>query len=116
MINSAMGRYTQTSRSLTTSLLSGIATSYKFVDLNAAIYQNDLSLQYRLDNYADIVSEFNGATFAGNIVSPDKIALRVLHLIIPKGSMTDAQRIVIEAARSRASRLKNPVDLIVTPF
>jgi hypothetical protein len=95
---------------------SGIATSYKSVDLNAATYQNDLSLQYRLDNYVDIVSEFNGATFAGNIVSPDKIALRVLHLIIPKGSMTDAQRIVIEAARSRASRLKNPVDLIVTPF
>jgi hypothetical protein len=95
---------------------SGIATSYKSVDLNAATYQNDISLQYRLNNYVDIVSEFNGATFAGNIVSPDKIALRVLHLIIPNGSMTDAQRIVIEAARLRASRLKNPVDLIVTPF
>jgi hypothetical protein len=95
---------------------SGVATSYKSVDLNAATYQNDNSLKYRLNAYADIVSEFNGATFAGNIVSPDKIALRVLHLIIPNGSMTDAQRIVIETARLRASKLKNPVDLIVTPF
>jgi hypothetical protein len=95
---------------------SGVATSYKSVDLNAATYQNDNSLKYRLNASVDIVSEFNGATFAGNIVSPDKIGLRVLHLIIPNGSMTDAQRIVIETARLRASKLKNPVDLIVTPF
>jgi hypothetical protein len=95
---------------------SGVATSYKSIDLNAATYQNNISLKYRLDNYFDMVSEFDGATFAGNIVSPDQIARRALHLIIPKGSMTDAQKIVVEAARLRASSLKNPVDLIVTPY
>jgi hypothetical protein len=95
---------------------SGVATSIKSVDLNAGVYQNDNSLTYRLNNYFDKVSEFNGARFADDIVSSDKITSRALQLVIPKGSMTDAQQIVIEVARARAKNLKPSVDLIITPF
>ena len=47
---------------------------------------------------------------------PEEINGRVLSLAIPKGSMTEEQRIVIEAVRDRATRKKNPVDLIITEF
>jgi hypothetical protein len=93
---------------------SGVATSYKSIDLNAATYQNDVSLKYRLDAYVDLISEFEGAEFATSTV--ENIKGRVLWLVIPKGSVTDAQQAVIEGVRLRARSLKHPVDLVVTPF
>lgn len=93
---------------------SGVATSYKSVDLNAATYQNDNSLKYRLDAYVRMISEFEGAEFATSTV--ENIKSRVLWLVIPKGSMTNAQQAVIEGARLRARSLKHPVNLVVTPF
>jgi len=73
-------------------------------------------LAYRLNNYFDKVSEFDGAKFANDIVPFNKITDRVLQLVVPNGSMTDAQRTVIEIARSRARKLDHPVDLIITQF
>jgi hypothetical protein len=61
-----------------------------------------------------MISEFEGAEFATNAVK--NIESRVLQLVIPKGSMTDAQQTIIEAARLRARSLKHPVDFVVTPF
>jgi hypothetical protein len=95
---------------------SGIATSIKSIDLTAAVYQNDRSLAYRVDSYFDKVSEFDGAEFANDVVRLDKINGRVLRLVVPKGSMTDAQRIIIEAAAARAKKLGRSVDLILTPY
>jgi hypothetical protein len=92
----------------------GVATSIKSIDLTAATYQNDISLKYRLDAYVDMISEFEGAEFATNAVK--NVESRVLQLVIPKGSMTDAQQAIIEAARLRARSLKHPVDFVVTPF
>jgi hypothetical protein len=93
---------------------SSVATSIKSIDLNAATYQIDISLKYRLDAYVDTLSEFEGTEFATNTVR--NINRRVLQLVIPKGSITDAQQAVIEASRSRARSLKNPVDFVITPF
>jgi hypothetical protein len=72
--------------------------------------------RYRLNNYFDKVSEFDGAKFADDIVPFNKITDRVLQLVVPNGSMTDAQRTVIETARGRARKLDRPVDLIITQF
>jgi hypothetical protein len=94
----------------------GVVTSLKSIDLGATVYQNDRILAYRLNGYFDKVSEFDGAKFANDIVPFDKITDRVLQLVVPNGSMTDAQRTVIEIARSRARKLDRPVDLIITQF
>jgi hypothetical protein len=94
----------------------GIATSIKSIDLNAAVYQNDASLAYRLNNYFDKVSEFDGAKWAADVVSSDQVTGRVLNLVVPKGSMSESQRIVIERARVRAENLSHSVDLVITPF
>jgi hypothetical protein len=92
----------------------GIVTSFKSIDLNAVTYQNDTSLMYRVSDYVGRVSDFDGAQFAGDTVQPEQITGRVLQLVIPKGSMSDEQRIVIEAVRSWARTLDKPVDVIVT--
>ncbi len=42
-------------------------------------------------NYFDNVSEFDGAKFAGNTVQSSQITDRVLNLVVPKSSVTDAQ-------------------------
>lgn len=95
---------------------SGVITSLKSIDLRAAVYQNDRILAYRLNRYFDKVSEFEGAEFAEDVVSLDKITGRRLQLVVPKGSITEAREIVIEAARMRAAKLKRPVNLAITEF
>ena len=95
----------------------GVATSIKSIDLNAATYQNAARLTYRLNKYIDDLAEFNGATWATDVVKSSDITNRTLNLVIPKGSMTTVQREAIEAARRNAlSRNRNPVEIIITPF
>ncbi len=94
----------------------GVATSIKSVDLNAAVYQNDTSLMYRASDYVGRVSEFDGAEFDGDEVASGQITGRVLQLVVPKGSMTEAQRAVIDAVREWAKTLDRPVDVIITEF
>lgn len=93
---------------------SGVVTSIKSIDLRAAVYQNDLALAYRINNYLDKVSEFDGARLGNDIVSSEQVTGRVLQLAIPKGSLTEGQQAVIEAARVRAGALKNPVKIVIT--
>ena len=69
---------------------------------------------YRLGDYIGSVSDFDGAKLGDDNVTSDQIMGRVLQLVIPKGSMTDAQRMVIEAVRAWAKKLNEPVDLIIT--
>jgi hypothetical protein len=95
---------------------SGVVTSIKSMDLNAAVYQNDTSLTYRLNNYFDKVSEFDGAKLVDDVVYPGQITERVLQLVIPKGSMSEAQQMIINAARARAEGLNPSVELVITPF
>jgi hypothetical protein len=92
------------------------ATSIKSIDLNAATYQDDARLTYRLNKYVDDVVEFNGANLANDEVKLSDIQGRALHLAIPKGSMTEAQRRAIEAARRRESLGDRPLDIIITEF
>ena len=95
----------------------GAATSVKSMDLNATTYQKETSLTYRLEIYVAKVREFDGAYWGGKDISDTDIDGRAVHLIVPKGSMTEAQRIIIERVRERAMRdRKRPVDIIITEF
>jgi hypothetical protein len=95
---------------------SGVVTSIKSIDLNAATYQNDTTLMNRVSDYVGRISGFDGDRLGEDIVTRDEIKARVLQLVIPKGSMTKAQQIVIQAVRDWAGKLNKPVDLIITEF
>lgn len=94
----------------------GVATSIKSIDLNAATYQIPGQLAYRLNQYVDKLSSYNGGSFANKVVLDSEIEERVLSLAVPKGSMTEEQRAVIEAVRSRARASGRPVEISITEF
>ena len=95
----------------------GVATSVKSIDLNAATYQKEANLTYRLNQFVADVREFDGADWGGTDIRGTDIDGRAVHLIVPKGSMTEAQRIIIERVRARAMRDNDrPVDIIITEF
>ncbi len=94
----------------------GMATSIKSIDLNAATYQNSTVLTYRLNMYVDKLSEFNGAQWGKDEVDGANILDRTLNLVVPKGSMTEMQRNIINTARTRAefSNNRRRVKLVIT--
>lgn len=94
----------------------GVATSVKSIDLNAATYQNDVSLGNRILQYIDDVRDFDGGRWAGLYISASQITGRAVQLIVPKGSMTDAQRAVLDWIQKIAKQNNRPVDIIVTEF
>jgi hypothetical protein len=50
-------------------------------------------------------------------VNLSDISARTLHLIVPKGAMTEIQKIAIEAARTRAMTANRyPVKIVITPY
>ncbi len=91
---------------------SGVATSIKSIDLNAATYQNIGSLTRTVNGYVDSVASFNGATRSGVAINASEITARQLQLAYPAGSMSAAQQAAIDAAATRAQGLG--VNLITT--
>jgi hypothetical protein len=71
----------------------GIATSIKSIDPRAASYQNMTTLTERVSEYAGEVSEFVGDQLGEDIVLPSQIKGRALSLAVPKGSMTETQKL-----------------------
>jgi hypothetical protein len=95
----------------------GVATSVKSIDLNAATYQNEASLANRLNKLIDDVREFDGDRWGGLVIRDVDIKGRSVQVIVPKGSVTEANRAVFEGARVRAqSYNEKPVDIIVTEY
>jgi len=94
----------------------GVVTSVKSIDLNAATYQNDISLGNRLLQYTEDVRDFDGARWGGLNIQAAQITGRAVQLIVPKGSMTDAQRVVLDCVRQIAKQNNRSVDIIVTGF
>jgi CDI toxin restriction endonuclease-like domain len=92
----------------------GVATSVKSIDLNAATYHQEQSLTYRLQQSVDKVRDFDGEDFGNIRIDNDDILGRALEVIIPRGSMTDAQRIVFQKVRAKAKRSNRPVNIIIT--
>jgi len=81
----------------------GIATSWKSLDLRGNTYQNPAVLMNRLNRYVDKVRDFNGMSWRGKTILKEEINGRSLNIVFPKGSMTAAQRNVINAAKARAN-------------
>jgi hypothetical protein len=54
----------------------GVATSIKSIDLNAVTYQDASRLIYRIDKYIDDLAEFDGATWATDVVKSSDIKSR----------------------------------------
>jgi hypothetical protein len=98
------------------SILDGIATSIKSIDLNATTYQNAARLTRRLEKYVREVSEFTDGALGNDVVDVADVKGRVLSLAIPKGSMTEMQKAVVEDVRRWARTLNNPVDIIISEF
>jgi hypothetical protein len=94
----------------------GIATSIKSIDLNAATYQNATGLTRRLVDCVVEVSEFEGGELAEDIVLPWEIKGRAVSFAVPKGSISEMQKAVIEDVRRWARTLKNPVDISINEF
>jgi hypothetical protein len=94
----------------------GVATSYKSIDLNAATYKSGARLTYRVNQYVDKLSDFDGARLLNKTIVPGQTKERVLSLIIPRNAITEEQRVAIEAALVRAKMKDNPVDVIVTEY
>src|SRR6185437_15336185 len=92
----------------------GLATSIKSLDLTAKSYQKAEALASKINGYVDKLADFNGAKLGGAEVKGSEITSRELQLAVPAGSITDAQRGVIDAAAKRAANLKNPVKIKVT--
>jgi len=93
----------------------GVATSVKSIDLNAATYQNEASLAYRLNKFVDDVREFDGADWGTKNIRDTDIDSRAVQVIVPSGSITKDQQLVFEMVRSAAMRdRRRPVDIIVT--
>jgi hypothetical protein len=96
------------------SWLGGVITSIKSIDLKAATYQSEVRLTYRLNDYINRLALFHGASLGIWRIESTAIEGRVLSVVVPKGSMTTAQKAAIEAARLRAQAFG--IDLIITPF
>lgn len=93
----------------------GVATSVKSIDLNAATYQNEASLAYRLNKFVDDVREFDGADWGTKNIRDTDIDSRAVQVIVPSESIAKDQQLVFEMVRSAAMRDKRrPVDIIVT--
>ena len=89
-----------------------VITSIKSMDLNAGTYQNNTTLAWRLNSYVDKLASFQGMKWGDEVVP--NVRDRVLSLAVPKGSITVAQRSVIEAVKQRA--LTKNIQLVVTEF
>lgn len=92
----------------------GVASSFKTIDLNATTYQDATRLGYRINDYVNKLVNFSGARYEKWEVNADDITSRVLKLIVPKGSMSAAQKEAIDAATERAK--SRGVALITVPF
>lgn len=89
----------------------GIATSIKSIDLNAASYLNDATLNRTLTGYVDKTAAFNGRTWARRVIQSDDILGRGLDLAIPHSGNASQQAIINQAVRYGATRgvVVNPI-------
>jgi hypothetical protein len=92
----------------------GTATSIKSIDLNGATYQEATRLTYRINDYVRKLANFDGANYGKTAITAEDITNRVLHVVVPKGSVTDVQKEAIDAAINRAKNIG--ITLKVTQF
>ena len=89
----------------------GIATSIKSVDLDAATYLTDATLNRTLIGYVDKAAAFNGRLWARVNIKSTDILRRGLDLAIPHGGSASQQIIINQAVKYGATRgvVVNPI-------
>jgi filamentous hemagglutinin len=92
---------------------SGLATSIKSLDLNAAAYQNTSTLNRTLNGYVDTMAGFQGRTWAGVRIRPQDITGRALDLAVPHSGSAAQQVIINQTVTYGASR---GVTVNIIPF
>jgi contact-dependent growth inhibition (CDI) system restriction endonuclease-like protein len=92
----------------------GVTISNKSIDLNAATYQKSRILSSRANKYLGELEGYQGTDWGGDTIEPSQITGRALRLIIPKGSITPAQREALVAA-AKIARSKG-LRLLITEF
>ncbi len=92
----------------------GVTTSIKSINLHAATYQNARNLTSTLNRYVSSLERFSGTKYGNVQITPPEITRRMLHVVVPKGSMTETQLGAISGAAQRAA--ERGVILVVTPF
>lgn len=92
----------------------GIATSIKSVDLRTPTYQDTRRLFGRLSRLVDDVANFNGDQVGEVVIEASDITGRTLRVVVPKTTVTPAQRAAIGAAADYAK--SRGVFLWIDPF
>jgi hypothetical protein len=90
-----------------------IAESIKSLDVRAATYQDAARFESRLNKYVGELGEYEGGSLQDTEVKLSEINGRRLHLVFPKGSMSNMQRDVLDAVRIKAKTMyRYPVEII----
>jgi hypothetical protein len=82
------------------------------MDLRANTYQDRARLLNRINAYVSKLQNFKGASWGGHTIRGSEITQRTLNLIVPKGTMTAAQKAAIDAAGSRAEQVGVKLNII----
>lgn len=91
-----------------------VAVSIKSIDLNAPWYSNPLNLSRQIDSYVDKLAAFNGMRWGDNTIMEDQISGRVLDIVVPTNSGTQAQRQAITRSVERARHFG--IQVFISPY
>lgn len=91
-----------------------VALSVKSIDLNAPWYANPLNLSRQIDGYVDKLATFSGMRWGDNTITEDQISGRVLDIVVPMNSGTQAQQQAIARAVERARQLD--IWVFISPY
>lgn len=94
----------------------GRLTSIKSIDLKAATYQDMEALEARLGDYVRQLESFEGnmQPIQGIKIRPERINEKVLHLGVPDGSITEAQKAIIQRLAKELEKQGSDIKIKVT--
>jgi hypothetical protein len=92
----------------------GVVISVKSIDLNAPWYANPANLSNRINRYVNQLVNYEGLIGVGVDIGRSDIAARVLDIVIPINSGSEAQMSAIRSSVERARRLG--ISIIVYPY
>ena len=94
----------------------GRLTSIKSIDLKAATYHDMEALEARLGDYVRQLESFEGniQPIQGIKIRPERVNEKVLHLGVPDGSITEAQKAVIQRLARELEKQSSDIKIKVT--
>jgi hypothetical protein len=84
------------------SIKGGIATSIKSINLNSKTYDKTQNIENRVAGLIDDLYEFSGGRVGSYSISPSDIIRKKLIIVIPKGTITEEERIITNQLKDMA--------------